>query len=151
MKIEIKKISSSEYKDAMLVAKQVFLDCCYKDYNQEGLENFNKFITDKEQISTLNIHCAILEGKIIGLIATKNKGQHISLFFVKKSYQGFGIGRKLFYSMQNELQAQHISVDSSTYAIKIYQKLGFKQKGEKQVKNGLISIPMEYVINEIYF
>ena len=53
--------------------------------------------------------------------------------------------------MQNELQAQHISVDSSTYAVKIYQKLGFKQKGEKQVKNGLIYIPMEYVIKEIYF
>ena len=80
----------------------------------------------------------------------KTKG-NISHFFCKKSYQGFGIGRKLFYSMQNELQAQHISVDSSTYAVKIYQKLGFKQKGEKQVKNGLISIPMEYVINEIYF
>lgn len=54
-----------------------------------------------------------------------------------------GIGRKLCELMFNDFKTRHITVESSTYAIGVYQKLGFQQIGEPQESNGIRSVWME--------
>jgi predicted GNAT family N-acyltransferase len=42
----------------------------------------------------------------------------------------------------NTPELSEISVNSSAYAVPIYEKLGFRPVGNEQVKNGIAFIPM---------
>ncbi len=48
------------------------------------------------EIENLDMYGAFDNDTIVGVIATRNNGNHISLFFVKKDRMKEGIGRKLF-------------------------------------------------------
>lgn len=142
--VEIRKLEPSEFKAAMSLALEVFIEFGQSDYNDEGIDSFKKFISNNEYLVALSIYGAIQNGNIVGVIATKNMDSHISLFFVHREFQKKGIGRKLFNKIKENNTKGRISVDSSTYAVDVYHKLGFSSKGDIQFKNGLKSIPMEY-------
>lgn len=48
---------------------------------------------------------------------------HIALFFVKKEYQGKGVGKILWNAVLKENTSESITVHSSLFAISIYKKL----------------------------
>ena len=83
--------------------------------------------------------------KILGVIATQDTS-HISLMFVDKQYHRQGIARQLFDVVRDELRRNEkvtqITVNSSPYAVKAYEHLGFSRTGEQQEKGGIIFIPM---------
>ena len=140
----VEKIDSERRDLALELSFRVFLECNSCDYNEEGMKLFNKFINDEESIKMLTIYGAFINGILVGVIGSKNNGSHISLFFVEKEYQGYGIGRKLFDAFIEDTKANHITVSSSTTAVKVYKKMGFKQIAAPKTNNGLISVPMEY-------
>ena len=74
------------------------------------------------------------------MLATRNEGKHIALFFVDARYQRQGIGRQLFESAKQA----GMTVNASPYAVEIYHKLGFVETDKEQVVNGLRFTPMEY-------
>ena len=92
----------------------------------------------------LTMYGAMDNEELIGEIATKESGSHISLFFIEKSSQGFGIGRNLFEFAKNDNKPSCITVSSSTYAVGIYQRFGFVETDTVQIKNGLKSVRMKY-------
>lgn len=147
-KIKITKLHPCEYIDAMSLAYDVFLEFGKSDYTKVGVENFKNFITSKEHLMSLNIYGAILNKKVIGVIATKNENSHISLFFVRPNFHKKGVGRKLFDEIKRKSK-KTITVDSSTFAVDIYRKLGFIEKGPMQFRNGLKSVPMEFRLNKV--
>jgi predicted GNAT family N-acyltransferase len=64
-----------------------------------------------------------------------------------------GIGRQLFKYVLQETKIKHpeiteMTVNSSSYAEKIYEQLGFKRTGDIQEKDGIWHIPMKYAIQE---
>ena len=72
---------------------------------------------------------------------------HISLFFVDAPFHQRGIGRELVHRAldicrRNRQDLQRIDVNSSPYAVPVYEKLGFRQAAPEQVKNGIRFIPM---------
>lgn len=140
----IEKIDSERNDLALKLSFRVFLECNSCDYNDEGIQLFNKFINDEVSIKMLTIYGAFINGILVGVIGSKNNGSHISLFFVEKEYQGYGIGRKLFDALIEDTNANLITVSSSTTAVKVYKKMGFKQIAVPKTNNGLISVPMEY-------
>lgn len=81
---------------------------------------------------------------LVGIIATRNAGQHLALFFVRGAYHRKGIGRVLWNTVLAESTASVITVHSSHYAAPIYEKLGFVQTGEVKNEDGISYIPMEY-------
>ena len=89
------------------------------------------------------------ENEIAGVISTRDVS-HISLLFVDKKYHKKGIAKALFSELLTELKknpdVKKITVNSSPYAVEVYKKLGFKQTDEKQEKDGIIFIPMEFII-----
>ena len=84
---------------------------------------------------------------MVGIIATRNKGSHIALFFVEGKYHRQGIGRKLFNGILENNSYSKITVNSSLYAADVYHKLGFCDIYcdiyTEQVINGVRFIPME--------
>lgn len=82
--------------------------------------------------------------QLTGIIATRNEGTHIALFFVDGDYQGQGIGRKLWNAMLNDNANNKITVHSSQYAASVYAKLGFAKAGDIQTENGITFIPMAF-------
>ena len=139
----IKRVSESEKSVALNLVWKVFLEFEAPDYTQNGIDEFCKSIHDNTYLSQLTMYGAYYNNKIVGVIATRNCGTHIALFFVDKKYQRQGVGKKLFQTIL-ENKISKLTVNSSPFAIPIYHKLGFKDTAEEQVINGLRFTPMEY-------
>jgi GNAT superfamily N-acetyltransferase len=114
------------------------------EYSQEGVDEFKRTIDRQSENMTFKMFGAYEQGQLLGVVATRNEGSHISLFFVRKENHGQGIGRKLFLHILPLCSGSLITVNSSPYAAKIYRRLGFQDTGEEQVKNGIRYVPMKY-------
>ena len=86
-----------------------------------------------------------MAGELAGMVALLDF--HIALFFVQEQYQGRGIGKALFRWVSSAA-AGPLTVNSSPYAEKIYQRLGFLPTGPEQVRDGIRYTPMEWSRSE---
>ncbi len=93
-------------------------------------------------MNELCIFGAFDNGALIGFIGTKNEGSHISLFFIHSKFHRRGIGRQLFDSVYANQPQMQITVNSSSYAVKFYESLGFSKTSEEQETDGLKYTPM---------
>lgn len=113
-------------------------------YPESNKEAFYKAICSSYYLNMLTAYGAFDEGKLIGIIATRNANSHIALFFVHGDYQRQGIGRLLFNECLKGNINKQITVNSSEYAGKIYEKLGFEQIDILKEENGIRYIPMVF-------
>lgn len=132
--------------------KNVFAEYIAPDYPIEGQIEFSKYIVPEAIQERLKkqhfIMVAEYDRNIIGTIEVRDY-YHVSLFFVDSQFMGKGIGKELYRKSleickQMKPDITKIEVNSSPYAVPIYEKLGFRVIGESQTKNGIIFIPMEH-------
>lgn len=109
------------------------------DYTQDGIDEFYRSLHDENYLSALSAYGAFSNEELLGVIATRNGGKHIALFFVDGKYHHQGIGKRLF----REVQTEKMTVSSSPYALAVYRRLGFQAVDTEQVVNGLRFTPME--------
>ncbi|RGN40427.1 GNAT family N-acetyltransferase [Bacteroides oleiciplenus] len=141
--IVIRRLEQLEYENAVTLSLEVYLQCGEEDFDEQGLESFKSFVNDKEVVNRLVIYGAFDGDNLVGVLATKNEGEHISLFFIKKEYHRKGIGRKLFDALIGDDPVSGMTVNSSSYAVPFYRSLGFREVKEPQVTNGLRYVPMK--------
>ncbi|WP_085022872.1 GNAT family N-acetyltransferase [Anaerovibrio sp. JC8] len=139
MGLSIKRLDRYELKSALKLVWEVFLEYEAPDYTQEGIDEFFKSIHDENYLTTLTAYGAFLDECLIGVIATRNSGKHIALFFVEGKYHHQGVGKQLFETVRTN----KMTVNSSPYAVPIYKRLGFFPVNSEQVVNGLRFTPME--------
>lgn len=135
----IKGLNKEEAEDALSLVWKVFLKYEAPDYTQEGIDAFYQSIHDESYLSALSVYGAFSNEALVGVIATRNDGRHIALFFVDGKYHRQGIGKQLFQTVR----ADKMTVNSSPYAVAIYRRLGFEAVNTEQVVNGLRFTPME--------
>lgn len=145
--MKIEKIRYNQYKNAISLIWEVFLDYTAPDYTEKGVETFRNLINDNEVIKSLDFLCAFEENKLIGLLATKNKNKHICFFFIKSEFQNKGIGKALWKTLLDTTTNTIFTVNSSPYAVPIYHKLGFVSTDTEQEYDGIRFTPMEYIRN----
>lgn len=92
------------------------------------------------------IMVAVIEGELVGMIDVKGNS-HISLFFVDAARHGRGIGRALLEHAIAECRSRDSSVrsfdvDSSLWAVPVYEKLGFSRTGPEREQNGIRFVEM---------
>ncbi len=143
--MQIRKITESELPEAMDLVWKVFLDFEAPDYPQEGIDEFRRAVDGQLEKMTLDVYGAFKDGDLLGIIATRNEGSHITFFFVKKEYHNRGVGGSLFQHIVPLTDNAFITVNSSPYAVKIYRKLGFIDTDTQQQHNGIIYVPMKYI------
>ncbi|PHV70705.1 GNAT family N-acetyltransferase [Sporanaerobium hydrogeniformans] len=142
--MEIKKLAKDDILMALDLVLNVFMEYEVPDYSQQGIETFQKCIKDDQWLKSLEIFGAYMNNSLVGVIATRNNGNHIALFFVKGNYHRQGIGRRLFDRVIENCTNNTITVNSSPYAIKIYRHLGFVETQTEQLTDGIRYTPMSF-------
>lgn len=142
-KMNIKKIDKNNTEEALLLVLRVFNTFEAPDYSEEGVEEFYRSISDKNYLAQLTMYGAFNKNQLTGVIASRNSGSHIALFFVDSEFHRRGTGGKLFEELLKDCRSDRITVNSSPYAIPIYQKLGFKCTDKEQTVKSIRFTPME--------
>ncbi|WP_335970803.1 GNAT family N-acetyltransferase [Fusobacterium polymorphum] len=146
--IEIKQLVNNEKDEALLLAKRVFLESEDESYSEQGIETFCNFVDNKKITKSFKVYGAFEDNVLKGIIATDRRKRHISLFFVDKVSQGKGIGKKLMSIIIDDNENSFITVNSSRYAVSIYQNLGFIKTEEEKEQDGLKFTPMKLILKD---
>lgn len=141
----IRKLEAYEIKEAISLVWKTFLEYEKPDCTEEGVQTFYNCITTPSYIAMLVFYGAFEENELLGIIATRNGGKHIAMFFVADAYHRQGIGRKLFEEVLKDCTADRITVSSSPYAVPVYHKLGFVDTGLERITDGMRYTPMGYI------
>ena len=144
MQITKLTLTNKNINEVIQLIKQTFLEFVAPDYDESGIKNFFKFAEDEDLLKQLVFYAAFQNDKITGILAVDVKLNHICLFFVDKDLQNTGIGTALFKSFLNEFMPKAVTVNSSPFAVKFYEKLGFTATGSRRVSDGIVYIPMRY-------
>jgi len=136
------------------------------EFTPEGWDLFLRLINKQTQRGIINdkdfaYWLAIIEieatsieparEKIVGLLSSKRQ-LHVFHFFILPDYQRLGIGTKLWRNYLMHIPHQQglkITVNSSDYALEFYKHLGFRNSGERAIKNGLAHTPMQFYLSSL--
>ena len=115
------------------------------DFSPRGAINMRAIISEQSIRGYLEqgmpYHLAIFDGKIIGILAIKQR-THIYHFFVDKAHQKQKVAYTLWRRWQASDPQPRITVSSSKFAMAFYRSLGFKQHQPKVDINDIVSYPM---------
>ena len=142
--MEIRLLKDGERKDGLELAWDVFLRYDAADYSRESIDAFGYAIHDPRYVRELKLYGAFENGELRGVLATREKGNHIALIFVDGAYHRRGIGRALVEAAKRDCGAGELTVHSSPYAVEIYRRLGFGLLGEKEEKDSIAYFPMKW-------
>jgi len=130
---------------------KVFGEFVAPGYEQKGVDTFLDYAEASAMAKRLesDSHFGFTskdENRIAGYIEVRGN-EHISLMFVDKEYHIKGICRELFGLAKSEClirnpELKQISVNSSPYAVTVYERLGFSAIDVEQEKNGIRFVPM---------
>ena len=143
-----------EEVDVSSMVIKVFNQFVAYEYNDEGKTTFLSFVEPKRIKSGFNkgdiVLAAKYSEKIVGIIEIRNDS-HIALLFVSSEYHKQGIAKALWVKAMDLCitrvsSLEKFTVNSSTFAIPVYKKMGFSICGEKQTKNGIVFTPMKLKI-----
>jgi len=151
MEVDISSLTPGEETIVAELVGRVFDEFVAPEYGEEGRHTFATYIEphrirsdyDKGGILLVAKHA----GHIIGILEMRYRA-HISLLFVDAPYHRQGIAGKLWQvaqqiSLSNDPTITEFTVNSSTYAVPIYEKLGFVEKTRQVTRNGMTFVPMK--------
>ena len=146
--IEIRQLLNKEKDEALLFVKKVYIESKDESYSEKGIETFYNFVDNKEITKSFKVYGAFEDNVLKGVIATDKRKRHINLFFVDKSSQAKGIGKKLMSIIIDHNENSFITVNSSRYAVPIYKNLGFIKTEEEKEQDGLKFTPMKLTLKD---
>jgi len=148
----VKEVPDKDIARAIDLVNDVFSEFVAVDYSEQGRNTFESYLKGKLQ----EVSAALKSGdkkmwayyqddEILGVIATQNVS-HISLMFVDKRHHQKGIANQMFFTVLDEIKQSEnitqVTVNSSPYAVEVYEHLGFTKTAEQQEKDGILFIPM---------
>ena len=154
MNVEVSELSINEIPSYARLIRAVYDEIVAIDYSDEGNQTFYNFISEDAILQRLKngnlMVCAKINGEIVGAHEIRDIN-HIALFFVKIQYQEKGIGKELFkYSLKlikkKYPEINNVTVNSSPFALKIYNRLGFIKTSDIKEKDGIKFYQMEYIM-----
>lgn len=150
----IRSAYRNEWEDAMSLAWRTFMKFEADVYTPEGVKNFENFITDSTLyrmfiMGSYQMFVALDGEKIVGMLTVRGT-DYISLLFVDEKYHRHGIGRALlqylFHYLLTETLAERVVVNAAPYGLEFYHRMGFRDLGPEEKKDGIIYTPMEFVL-----
>lgn len=143
--IKITGIGTDNREEALNLVWKTFRQYEALDYSKEGLKTFYQSVIENEAyLNSIQLYGAYDGETLLGVIATRNGGNHIALFFVDGAHHRQGIGRALFQTALKNSTSNEITVNSSPYAIEVYHRLGFADTASEQTTDGMRYTPMVY-------
>ena len=152
--MDIRILNEQEVLPALHLVWEVFAADTAPQYTPEGVGEFQNFIKYEQILPMvrgggITFFGAFEEQEMTGVLALLSTGQ-IALFFVKKEWQGKGIGRMLFQAAYNycarKLMVRRITVQAIPSAVEKYRHLGMQPQGGEVTENGMVFVPMELFV-----
>ncbi|WP_099737366.1 GNAT family N-acetyltransferase [Comamonas sp. 26] len=118
------------------------------DPNSAGVRPFMARLTPSsyaERLSSTQFNHYIAEDSVglCGVIALRDES-HLYHLFVRADAQGQGVSRALWHYAKAQSKHSTFTVNSSLFAVPVYEHLGFVAKTSPQKSNGLVFVPMVY-------
>lgn len=132
---------------ALPLVWDTFMEFEAPDYSEQGAAEFYNSIHDEDYLRQLSAYGAYSGDTLLGVIASRNEGAHIALFFVDGKYHRRGIGRKLFERLKADCTFKKMTVNSSPYAVGVYESFGFCPTDTVQTVNGIRFTPMKLILD----
>ncbi len=148
--LTFRTIQSGEETKVCQLVMESFHEFVAPDYSAGGNSEFSKYVKPQsipQRLTNNHFILVALDKEIFtGMIEVRNYN-HISLLFVKKEYHHQGIAKKLLQIAIDKCRKCNpdlalIDVDSSPFAVTIYEKMGFLKVDTEQVKTGIRFTPM---------
>ena len=100
--------------------------------------------------SGFRYHITEVESRLVGAVGVRDNS-HLYHLFVLEQYQRQGIARKLWQVAMEACLCQgnpgEFTVNSSIFALGVYEKFGFIAQSGPEEKNGVVFIPMKLIVN----
>jgi GNAT superfamily N-acetyltransferase len=149
--IHYQALTIERIPEAAAFVRRVFDEFVAWEFSEQGRHSFYRFITPPEfQRRMVGESFAILalDGETIAGMIEMRHQDHIALLFVERAYQGQGIARELFRQALKKTRTlkpdlQRVTVNSSPFAVTIYEKLGFTAIDSEQERDGIRFTPMQ--------
>lgn len=115
-----------------------------------GTEAFVRVIEPEAitgSITSPEFRCHVArDGKdLLGVVAVRDN-THLNYLFVARHAQGRGLGRRLWEHARREARKAgnpgRFTVNSTVFAVPIYERFGFKASGPLTEKDGIAFVPM---------
>ena len=151
---QIRNAYRDEWDDAMTLAWKTFMKFEADIYTDEGIQNFEDFITDTTLhrmflMGVYQMFVALDRKQIVGMLTLRNNS-HISLLFVDEKYHRRGIGRALIEYLREYLLSEagisKVTVNAAPYGVAFYHQLGFQDLRPEEERDGIRYTPMEFVL-----
>lgn len=85
-----------------------------------------------------------LDGQLAGVVAVRD-GSHLFHLFVARALHGRGLGRQLWQAARLAApDGTGFTVNSSVFALPMYQRFGFEALGPAIARDGIAYIPMRW-------
>ena len=147
MNVEISRLDLSELSEAKKLVKKVFMTFEAPEYSKEGVAHFLTYLDEELEMelaaNQVQVWCGKDARQIVGLLAVRLPA-HVALLFVDEAYHRQGIAKQLFQEMLSELMPEQVTVNSSPYAVPIYERLGFQIEGNEKTVSGIRFQSMVY-------
>ena len=152
--MEIRAATSRDAESISKLVHQLSAKYIAHEFTAEGREALLNSMTpaaiEKYMQSGFRYHVAEVGSQLVGVVGVRDNS-HLYHLFVAESYQRQGVATGLWQlAMQaclDEGNPGEFTVNSSNYAQKVYETLGFVAQSGPQDKNGVIFIPMKLTIN----
>jgi len=119
------------------------------DPGGKGAERFFRGISPQAIRGYINdpafYYVAAWRGNELAGAAALRNGSHLFHLFVAPAYQRQGLSRRLWEMLQAGADpgCGMFTVNSSPYAVAVYQRFGFVATGPPVVRNGITFVPMK--------
>ncbi len=101
-----------------------------------------------EKVINKNTVVATFQDKIVGFCDINEHG-YINMFYVRKDYIGYGIGKKMFSELLSRTNSKSISVYASVTSKPFFEKLGFIADRENTVERNGVTLTNYFMTKNI--
>lgn len=147
--VSVKMAEARDWDAAIGVAWVTFQQVSSQVCDEAGARDFRAGLTSTQlYIDFLQgkypLFCAYQGKKVVGMLALQDMA-HISLFFVKKEFQGRGIGKELLKACREYCREHGVSdltVNAAPTGMPFYLANGFTALAGERFEGGLRFTPM---------
>ncbi len=117
----------------------------------KGAERFMQSITTEAisgYIGSPGFHYLVaFQGHTLAGVAALREGRHLFHLFVSPAFQRQGLARQLWLALKAQAAPtiREFTVNSTPYAVPVYERLGFVATGPQVEMNGIAFVPMKTV------
>lgn len=149
--IDYRMMDAADAEQVSDLISTAFDEFIAPDLDAEGIAAFRRYaepdaIRSRSASGSHFVMLAEVDGRLAGITEIRDCN-HVALLFVGKQFHRRGIARELFdralaQARVTRPDVERMTMNSSRYGVKAYEKLGFRQTGPERSVNGIVFVPM---------